>query len=530
MFFFRHTSDKSANQTSENAGTYVFPEPEDLAAFRELEQQRAKWKSLLSSKSNIWNEEWLWSNRKRKAEKDGPIKKKIMLLFSAKVKSRKQMKKLIRGGVPPELRGQVWYACSGAEKKKSTAKSTETYSHLLTLLPTLHRTQISADIEKDLLRTFPERIGNDDIEFIEKMRRLLMTYAIRNPTVGYCQSMNYICALLLFHMEEERAFWVFTMIIEDILPPNYYTPTLLGGRIDQQVFQACIAWKLPKVYETFRSTHTLLEPIICPWFLCLYINVLPLYTVCRVWDCLFWEGNVVLFRIGLALMTSKAPQILQSEDFISIYSILKSSHNKEYSFILESADTNNTNSNSNTNTNSLFAVPSPTSSHSAGYLVDDDATAISSPVLIQQQTMSDTEFLFRSSFGFRWLKSIPTVQVEALRKKFFVLLSEETNNTTTSSAANRSNKHNKSNNKKAVAAAAAAVAVGENDSRTRSLGHDENEEIVFEDDNDNNNALEGEEVITTTNPAYYKNTEDMKHRGGRHRGSVLMMKLLEEVE
>ncbi len=32
--------------------------------------------------------------------------------------------------------------------------------------------------------------------------------------VGYCQSMNFICALLLLYMEEEDAFWMLMTIIE----------------------------------------------------------------------------------------------------------------------------------------------------------------------------------------------------------------------------------------------------------------------------------------------------------------------------
>eukprot|EP01033_Poteriospumella_lacustris_P019667 gene19667-14280_t len=69
-------------------------------------------------------------------------------------------------------------------------------------------------------------------------------------------------------MDEEPAFWTLSALIEDILPPNYYSASLLGGRIDQQVFQSCLAWKLPKIYEVFRNTNTMLEPVICPWFLC----------------------------------------------------------------------------------------------------------------------------------------------------------------------------------------------------------------------------------------------------------------------
>jgi hypothetical protein len=72
----------------------------------------------------------------------------------------------------------------------------------------------------------------------------------------------------------------------------------------------------------------ILEPVTCSWFLCLFVNSLPLpglpllfssvshsVSLClclslslylspevlRIWDCVLWEGNIVLFRVGLAI-------------------------------------------------------------------------------------------------------------------------------------------------------------------------------------------------------------------------------------
>lgn len=389
MFFFNSKENRVSVFTDSSKSRNVLPDPQDAAAVREVEIQRFKWNAFLASKPGIFEEEWLWENRLVTTARDGPIKKKFMQIFNSKVKLRKQVKALVRSGVPPELRGRVWFACSGAAKKQRTATGTEQYSMVVNQIPSLEGSQIAADIEKDLLRTFPELIAESDQEMIEMLRRVLMAYALRNPNIGYCQSMNYLCALLLFHLEEERAYWTFAALIEDILPNNYYVPSLLGGRVDQQVFQSCIASKLPRLFEVFKSTNTLLEPIICPWFLCLYVNVLPLYAVCRVWDCLFWEGNIVLFRIGLTLIKSKSNYILQATDFISVYGILKANNLKQYSFELESAKEN---------VNGVAA---------------------------DGQVMSDTEFMICNVFGFRWLKSVPTAKVELLRKKFTDIIVRE---------------------------------------------------------------------------------------------------------
>lgn len=391
----------------------VMPEPDEddcLHALKELEFQRQKWASFLRNKKEIWSEEWLWNNKIRAEAASNHIKKKFLQMFSSKVKTTKKMKFLIRGGVPPELRGKVWWACSGASDKLSAASPDDQYKVLLTQTDAMTGTSIANDIEKDLLRTFPERINNGNTITVDALRRLLRAYAIRNPDVGYCQSMNYIAALLLFHMSEEQSFWVMAALIEDILPPNYYTPSLLGGRVDQQVFQSCVAWKLPQVYSVFKETNTLLEPIICPWFLCLYINVLPLSAVCRVWDCMFWEGSVVLFRIGLAMIKSKTREIIEANDFIKIYTVLKVSNSKTYSFEMETRDSLPGSGGPSTPPGSSMSQPS------GGLDILNDFGSV-----------SRAEHLINSAFGFRWLRSVPQAKVEFLREKFLTLLEGDRN-------------------------------------------------------------------------------------------------------
>ncbi|MFQ6640403.1 hypothetical protein Gotur_015790, partial [Gossypium turneri] len=59
---------------------------------------------------------------------------------------------------------------------------------------------------EDLPRTFPGHPALDD-DGRNALRRLLTAYARHNPSVGYCQAMNFFAALLLLLMPEENAFW-----------------------------------------------------------------------------------------------------------------------------------------------------------------------------------------------------------------------------------------------------------------------------------------------------------------------------------
>jgi hypothetical protein len=48
--------------------------------------------------------------------------------------------------------------------------------------------------------------------------------------------MNFIAANLLKYFNEEESFWLFTIIMEDLLPMDYYSG-LIGILLDQQVFE-----------------------------------------------------------------------------------------------------------------------------------------------------------------------------------------------------------------------------------------------------------------------------------------------------
>ena len=98
----------------------------------------------------------------------------------------------------------------------------------------LLQNEASRVIEVDVTRT-----GCTEA-LLEPLRRVLLAFAVKNPQIGYCQSMNYIVATLLQCCNEESAFWVFCAIVEDVLPRNYFSGQLVGVRLDTIVLNSLI--------------------------------------------------------------------------------------------------------------------------------------------------------------------------------------------------------------------------------------------------------------------------------------------------
>lgn len=63
--------------------------------------------------------------------------------------------------------------------------------------------------------------------------------------------------------------------------------------------------------------------IVTKWFICIFAEVLPIETVYRIWDCLFYEGSKILFRVCLTLFKTHQDEILQSEDMTQLADVFR---------------------------------------------------------------------------------------------------------------------------------------------------------------------------------------------------------------
>lgn len=63
------------------------------------------------------------------------------------------------------------------------------------------------------------------------------------------------------------------------------------------------------------------------WFVCIFAEVLPTETVLRIWDCIFYEGSKVVFRVALALIRMHRNEILESTDLGEMVTCFRSMGN-----------------------------------------------------------------------------------------------------------------------------------------------------------------------------------------------------------
>lgn len=243
-----------------------------------------------------------------------------------------KVKRYARKGYPPDWRGEMWWFYSGAQ-----IKSRQMSGLYRSLVARVENGELNKDdreaIERDLDRTFPDNIhfrpdlksarfsdgGDDEPSMVRDLREVLSAFALHNPGIGYCQSLNFIAGLLLLFLKQdtERAFILLSVITQNHLP-GAHARNLANTEVN--VLMMLIRDFLPKVWASINDTDIVnsgpgskahpeskfqRQPTVAlsctSWFMSVFIGVLPIETVLRVWDAFLYEGPRALYRYALAI-------------------------------------------------------------------------------------------------------------------------------------------------------------------------------------------------------------------------------------
>jgi hypothetical protein len=297
-------------------------------------------------------------------------------------------KRFVRKGIPPDWRGAAWFYYAGGPA--ILAKHSGLYEKLL--FQPAKQVDVEA-IERDLHRTFPDNIqfkpsahfesvpnsertsqstmpssgdegsrgplpaAANEPPIITSLRRVLHAFAIYNPRIGYCQSLNFLAGLLLLFVEtEEQCFWLLN-VITIIYLPGTHDMSLEGSKVDLGVLMTELRDAMPAVWDKIGgelenlpsarpstsksvrkarpilrrrdnlslSTERLPPITLCmtAWFMSCYIGTLPIETTLRVWDVFFYEGSKTLFRIALAIFKISESEIKAVKDPMEMFGVVQ---------------------------------------------------------------------------------------------------------------------------------------------------------------------------------------------------------------
>lgn len=137
--------------------------------------------------------------------------------------------------------------------------------------------------------------------------------------------MNFVLGKMLGWLPggEEEAFWVFAMLLERVLPLDYYFK-LLGVNSDCHFLsEELIKIILPEIYRHFKKLKYHVHHFALNWFLCLFQDKLSDRLSLAILDLIFIHGSSILLNVALAILYVLKPRILQCEDFGSLWQLME---------------------------------------------------------------------------------------------------------------------------------------------------------------------------------------------------------------
>ncbi|KAH8295819.1 hypothetical protein KR018_010248, partial [Drosophila ironensis] len=217
---------------------------------------------------------------------------------------------LIVEGIPDKLRQEIWLLFSGAIHDKEMNPGL--YEDLVEKAACIKDCFAHDEIDRDLPRSLPEHPAFQSTDGIGALRRVLQAYALRNPQVGYCQSMNIMSSVFLLFCDEENAFWMLASLCEN-LSPDYYNDKVMGALIDQGVLNELVETHLPDLHGHLESLGVI-KMISISWFLTIFISVISYESSLHILDCFFYEGAKIIFMISLQIIEWNRDKLLKCRD------------------------------------------------------------------------------------------------------------------------------------------------------------------------------------------------------------------------
>ncbi|KAL2090354.1 hypothetical protein ACEWY4_015042 [Coilia grayii] len=219
-------------------------------------------------------------------------------------KKEKQLKELVRKGIPHHFRAIVWQLLCSAQNMPIK----DQYSELLKMTSPCEKL-----IRRDIARTYPEHqfFKEKDSLGQEVLFNVMKAYSLVDREVGYCQGSAFIVGLLLMQMPEEEAFCVFVKLMQDYRLRELFKPSMAELGLCMYQFECMIQEHLPELHLHFQAQSFHTSMYASSWFLTIFLTSFPLAVATRIFDIFMCEGLEIVFRVGLALLQMNQTELIQ---------------------------------------------------------------------------------------------------------------------------------------------------------------------------------------------------------------------------
>uniref|UniRef100_A0A8C7H7U8 Ecotropic viral integration site 5 n=1 Tax=Oncorhynchus kisutch TaxID=8019 RepID=A0A8C7H7U8_ONCKI len=212
-------------------------------------------------------------------------------------KKEKQLKDLVRKGIPHHFRAIVWQLLCNAQNMPIK----DQYSELLKMTSPCEKL-----IRRDIARTYPEHeffkedsLGQEVLFNVMKVKgNCLLIFVL----VWWCPP---------HQMPEEEAFCVFVKLMQDYRLRELFKPSMAELGLCMYQFEFMIQELLPDLHIHFQAQSFHTSMYASSWFLTIFLTSFPLPVATRIFDIFMLEGLEIVFRVGLAILQLNQAELIQ---------------------------------------------------------------------------------------------------------------------------------------------------------------------------------------------------------------------------
>ncbi|KAI6075795.1 TBC1 domain family member 16 isoform X1 [Aix galericulata] len=231
----------------------------------------------------------------------------------------KLQKAIFFGGIDISIRGEVWpfllhyysYESTSEEREALRVQKRKEYFEIqekrLSMTPDEQKDfwrKVQFTVDKDVVRTDRSNqfFRGEDNPNVETMRRILLNYAVFNPTIGYSQGMSDLVAPILAEvLDESDTFWCFVGLMQNTI----FISSPRDEDMEKQLMYLRELLRLmhPRFYQHLSSLgEDGLQMLFCHrWILLCFKREFPDAEALRMWEACWAHYQTDYFHLFICV-------------------------------------------------------------------------------------------------------------------------------------------------------------------------------------------------------------------------------------
>eukprot|EP00026_Physarum_polycephalum_P004789 Phypoly_transcript_04813.p1 GENE.Phypoly_transcript_04813~~Phypoly_transcript_04813.p1 ORF type:complete len:535 (+),score=80.26 Phypoly_transcript_04813:413-2017(+) len=279
----------------------------------EVRKSRSKFNLLRSPSTNSGDEWSTLGSAKLDTSEDSSkgLQRSATQVFDIqKIWKSPYLKSLVRRGIPDIHRPGVWANIVGV-------------TEALAANPNMYQTALRTIFGEKAPQKFYRvpNFGGPSFDLLcdshalspeghESAQRILVVLAMENPDIQFCPTLPDLVQLLLRYLPEPEAYVASKLLLDrSVHSPKkaygvqYFAGSFKGTLASCRVFDLLVKQFIPRLHASLKKRELSVGVMLYhKWFNRLFVDIVPMKTVLRIFDSYLLEGLKGIFRIGLAIL------------------------------------------------------------------------------------------------------------------------------------------------------------------------------------------------------------------------------------